>query len=146
MEGPYMPMTTRGVAAALISEAAQAHRDPTSAPMNSAVITFCVASPTFTEIHMRTSRTLFAAALPAPALDTLMPVIADLLSRAQSTWGVGPHDAALEVILLLRTMVLGPQRPCASSSSVRTEVVARLDLWRRGDLRELARRAKVLAF
>ena len=40
------------------------------------------------------------------------------------------------------TLVLGPQRSRAASSSVKTEISARLDLWRRGHLDKLALRAK----
>jgi hypothetical protein len=57
---------------------------------------------------MRTFGTQYVAALPALALGTLIPVIADLLSQAHSTRGVALRDAALETLLLFPTMVLGP--------------------------------------
>ena len=43
------------------------------------------------------------------------------------------------------TLVLGPQSPGTSSSNVKTEVITRLDLWRRGLLDELDLRSKVQA-
>ena len=94
---------------------------------------------------MRTYGTQSAAAILAHALNILTPVIVDLLSRAHSTQGFVLRDATVETLLLFPTLVLGPRRPGASSSSVRIDVVTMLDLWRRGDLHELARRAKALA-
>ena len=40
------------------------------------------------------------------------------------------------------TLVLGPQKPGASSSAVKAEIASRLDLWNRGQLDVLAARAK----
>ena len=60
-------------------------------------------------------------------------VIADLFHRSHSTRGQVLRDAAREALLLFPTYVLGPQRPGASSSAM-TEVVVRLDLWRRDEL------------
>jgi len=48
-------------------------------------------------------------------------------------------------LLLFPTLVLGPQRPGASSSSVKSEIPARLDLWRRGLIPEVTARAKAQA-
>ena len=76
---------------------------------------------------------------------SLLLVIADLLTRAFSTRGVTLRDAALEALLLFPNLELGPQRPRASSSSVKTEIAARLYMWRRGCLHELAMRTKALA-
>jgi hypothetical protein len=94
---------------------------------------------------MRTSGLQPAAALPTPSLDQLTPVIQDLLERAHSTRGVLLRDAPQEALLLFPTLVLGPQRHGASSSSVKSEITARFDLWRRGLIPELTARAKAQA-
>ena len=145
LDANWNPTCRRPLATVLAFEAAHAHRDPTSAPMNSAAFTFCATNSTFAKMHIRTSVTQIAASLPAHALDTLMQVIADLFSGTHSTRGVALRDVVLEALLLFPTLVLGPRRLGASSSSVRTEVAARLDLWRREDLYKLAKRAKALA-
>jgi hypothetical protein len=62
----------------------------------------------------------------------------DLLTNAHSSRGTILRDAAQETLLIFPTLILGPPRLGASSSSVKTEVTARLDLWRRGELLELA--------
>ena len=51
----------------------------------------------------------------------------------------------MEALLLLPSLVLGPEKPGASSSRVKIEVSAKLDLWRRGLLDGLALRDKVQA-
>jgi len=141
LDGPYMPTTTSGVSAVLSSQPTHAHLDPMSTLVSSAAVTFSAANPTFTKIHLRTSETQSAAALLAHALSILMPLIVDLLSRTHYTRRAALRDAAQETLLLFPALALGPQGPGASSSSVRIEVASRLDLWRRGDLHELARRA-----
>ena len=47
--------------------------------------------------------------------------------------------------MLFPTLVLGPQRPGALSSSVKAGISARLDLWRRGRILELTAKAKAQA-
>jgi hypothetical protein len=131
-----MPTTTTSVTASLMSEAQQTTKDPASAPVNSAAIAFCLANADYTGLHMRTSNLQSAVALPTPSLSHLTPFIQDLLERAHSTRGVLLRDAAQEALLLFPTSVLGPQRPVASSSSVKAEMIARLDLWRRGHIPE----------
>ncbi len=86
------------------------------------------------------------AALQAQTQAQLIPIISALIRRAHSTRGVILRGAAQEALLLFPTLVLGPQRLGASSFSVKTEVNTSYDLyWRRGDVKELARRAKSLA-
>ncbi len=124
LDGPYMPTTTTGVTRALMSEAQQAALDPSLVPVNSATFAFCLANVAFTAQHMRTSGLHSATALLSPCLAQLTPVIKDLLERAHSTRGVLLRDAAQEALLLFPTLVLGPQRPGVSSSSVKAEVSA----------------------
>jgi len=112
--------------------------------MNTVAITFFSANLAFTVTHISTSGMQSAATLHAPGLVMLTSLITDLLTRAHSTRGVSLRDAAQEAFLLFPTPVLGPHGPGASSSIVKTEVLAGLDLWRRGDLHELARLAKAL--
>jgi len=102
---------------ALMFEARQAATYPASAPVNSAAIAFCQANADFTSFHMRTSCLQSAAALSTPSLDQLTPIIQDLLERAHSTRGVLLRDAAHVALLLFPTLILGPQRPSASSST-----------------------------
>ena len=96
-------------------------------------------------MHMKTLGTQSAAALPTPTLRNVTPIIADLVSRAHSTRGVVLKDAAQEALLLFTTLVLGPQRSVDSTISVKTEVAASLNLWRKDQIEELALRAKGLA-
>jgi hypothetical protein len=137
MDRPYMPTTTRGITAALKSVASEARGDPSSAPLNTAAITLCQAHPEFTAKHMKTSRAQSAAALPALALTMLLPVVTNLIERsAYLTRGIQLRDDAQEALLPFPALVLGPHRLGATSSSVKTEVDARLDLWRRSLLNE----------
>ncbi len=94
----------------------------------------CNAKPEFTATHMRTSENQSADALPVPALVLLTPVIANLLTKAHSTRGNILRDAAHEAFLLFPTLVLGPQRPRASSS---VSTPKWLQDWTFGDEREL---------
>jgi len=94
LDGPFMPTTTNGFTAALMSEAQQADSDPSLAPLNSAAIAFCLANVDFASMHMRTSDLLSTATLPSPSLSLLTPVIKDLLQRAHSTRGVLLRDAS----------------------------------------------------
>ena len=47
----------------------------------------------------------------------------------------------VDLVFLFPTLVLGPHRQRSPSSVLKTEITARLDLWHRGDLTELAQRA-----
>ena len=145
LDGPFIPTTTTSGTTALLSEAYQAATNPASAPVNSSAIAFCLAIADYTCLHMRTSGMQSTTALPTPSLSTLTPAIQDLLERAHSTRGVLLRDAAQEALLLFPTLVLGPQRLGASSSSVKAEIIARLDLWRRGHIPELTTGAKAQA-
>jgi hypothetical protein len=141
-----MPTTTTGITAAMSSLNSQARLDPNSAPMHSAAIQICVKNPYFTATHMRTSGAqTTATAIPAPALSILTNVIADLLSRDCTARGTVLRDATQEVFLLFPTLVSGPRRHGASSSSVKSEVDAKLDLWRKCHIDELAICAKAQA-
>jgi hypothetical protein len=124
----YIPTTTRGVTTTVSSLALPSTEGPEFGPMHSDVIMFCAENPDFTATHMRTSGAQLSAATPALALPVLTPIIVDLLSRTSSTRGVALKDAAREAFLLFPTLVLGPQRTCASSSNVRSKVDDRLDL------------------
>jgi hypothetical protein len=124
-----MPKTTTRVTAALASEVLRANADPSSVPTNSAAVTFWLNNAEFSKNHMRTSGLRSTSALPSPALSILTPIIIyDLVHRAHSTTGVLLRDAAHEALMLFPTLVLGPKRPGASSTSVKNEVKAKLDL------------------
>jgi hypothetical protein len=87
--------------------------------VNLPIITFCGANPDFTATHMKTSGMRSAVVLPAQGLSMLLLVITDLLTRAHSTRGVSLRDAAEEALLLYPKLVIGSQRPGASSSNIR---------------------------
>ena len=101
--------------------------------------------PNFTATHMKTSRAKFAVALHAPPLTALLLLITYRAERAHSTRGTLLRDATQEALLVFPTLVFGPQRPGATSSSVKMEVNARLDPWHRGLLDDLVIRDKAQA-
>jgi hypothetical protein len=127
-DGPFMPTTTRGVTATLDSEVAHARHVPQLVPNNEADVTFCINNLDFTTTHMRSLGCQSAATMPVMAIPLLLHVIIDLLKRSHSTRGNFLLDAAHEALLLFPILVLGPQRPGASSSCVKIEVAGRLDL------------------
>ena len=94
---------------------------------------------------MRTSGAKHAVVLLAPTQEQSNPAIADLVERAHFPRGTLFRDAAMEALFLFPTLILCPQTPGASSSSVNIAVSARLELWRRGLLNEVDLRAKVQA-
>jgi hypothetical protein len=77
---------------------------------------------------MKTSRNQYAKVLAVPALKHLTSITAELYKRAYTITGVILRDAAWEAIMLFHTLVLGLQRPGASSTSGKAEISARLDL------------------
>jgi hypothetical protein len=105
-----------------------------SVPVNSTAIQLGSVNLDFTTSHIRISGIQSAATLHGPGFALLPLVIADMFHKAHSIRGPALRDAALETLLLFPTLVIGPQRPSASSSSVKTEVTPRLDLWWRGEL------------
>jgi hypothetical protein len=145
MDGHFMPTTTRGVVAGLDHPDAHARQDPPLATLHVAAIAYCTDNPDFTDIHMRTFGTQSAATLPTHAQALFILIIVDLVIRARTTRGELLRNEAQEALLFFPTSVLGPQRPGASSSSVKAEVNSRLDLWRRGHIDEQAKRAKAMA-
>ncbi len=72
----------------------------------------------------------------------MLPVLTELFNKtADITWEV-LREAAWDALFFFPTRVLGPQRPGASSTTVKAEIAARLDLWNRGRLDTLAARAR----
>jgi hypothetical protein len=72
----------------------------------------------------------------------LLLVVTELFNKAADVRREALREAAWDVLFLFPTLVLGPQKPGASSSTVISEVAARLDLWKKGHLDILAARAK----
>ena len=142
LNGPYLATTIAGVNASLSAQARVARSAPHSVPPHSAAVEFCSQHPSFTPLHMRESGCLSAVAIPTPSLAALLPVATDLFNKAADTRGENLREAAWDALFLFPTLVLGPQKPGASSSSVRAEIASRLDLWSRGQLDVLATRAR----
>ena len=142
LNGPYLATTTVGVRSSLAAQARAAKFDPGSAPPHSAAVEFCCSNPNFNLVHKRTSGCQSAVALPKPSLPVILPVITDLLTKAaDTTWDV-LREAAWGALFLFPTLVLGPQKPGASSSAVKAEMSQRLNLWHKGQLDTLATRAR----
>jgi len=55
-------------------------------------------------------------------------VVTDLYNKAADIRGEVLREAAWDALFLFPTLVVGPQKPGASSSAVKTEVATRLDL------------------
>jgi hypothetical protein len=71
-----------------------------------------------------------------------VPIITGLLNKATITRGEVLRETAWDALFLFSTLVLGPHKPGAASSTVKTEVAARLDLWNKGKFEKLSIRAK----
>jgi hypothetical protein len=142
LNGPYLATTITGVRASLTAQARSARSAPATVPPHSAAVDFCCSHPEFTPIHMRTSGCQSAVSLPKPCLSTITPVITDLLNKAADVRGEVLREAAWDALFLFPTLVLGPQKPGASTTAVKAEMTIRLDLWNKGELDILAARAK----
>jgi hypothetical protein len=106
--------------------------------MHSVVIMICVENQDFMATHMWTSGAKSGDAIPTPSLSVLTHVIADRLPRPSTTRGIALRDATQDALVLFPTLVLGPHRRDASSSNVKSEVDARLDLTTSGVEAKLA--------
>jgi hypothetical protein len=126
----------------LTTHAQQVRSDPTLAPPHSAAIEFCSTHPDFAPLHMKLSGCQSAVAIPKLCTAALLPVVTDLCDKAADTRGEVLREAAWDALFLFPTLVLGPQKPGISSSAIKSEVAARLDLWKRGLLDVLADKAK----
>jgi hypothetical protein len=142
LQGPYLATTIAGVRATLTAQAATARSAPERVPPHTAAVEFCSANPDFTPLHLRTSGCQSAVSIPKPSLHLLLPVITDLMNKAADVRGVELREAAWDALFLFPTLVLGPQKPGASTTAVKAEMAARLDLWNRGDLDTLSHRAR----
>jgi hypothetical protein len=72
----------------------------------------------------------------------LLPVVNGLFNKAVDIRGEVLREAVWDALFLFPTLVLGPQIPGASSTTVRSEIETRLDLWNKGQLDTLVARAK----
>jgi len=72
----------------------------------------------------------------------LLPGVTDPFNKAVDIRGEVLREAAWDARFLFPTLVLGPQKPGASSTAARYEIATRLDLWNKGQLDTLAARAK----
>ena len=77
---------------------------------------------------MRTSGCQKAVNLPKPSMPQLLPVVTDLMNKAVDIQGEVLREAAWDALFLFPTLVLGLQKPGASSTTVKSEIAARLDL------------------
>jgi hypothetical protein len=61
-------------------------------------------------------------ALPKPCLPVIIPVITDLMNKAADIRGEVLREAAWDALFLFPILVLGPQKPGASSSTVKVKM------------------------
>ena len=141
LNGPYLPTTMGGINAAHLDIAALAAVHPIPGLPHAPAVTYCHTTPGFATEHLRLSGTLSAASLPGPCRELITAECVKLFRLAVSTRGDALRTAAWDAVHLFPTLVMGPHRAGAPSSAVKAEVLSRLDLWHRGDLPELARRA-----
>jgi hypothetical protein len=91
---------------------------------------------------MKLSGCQSAVAIPKPSTAALLRVVTDLCDKAADTRGEVLREAAWDALFLFPTLVLGPHKFVISSSVVKTEVAARLDLWNKDLLDVFADKAK----
>ena len=143
LDGPFLSTTMVGVRATLSAHAIAAksvlHMAP---PPHAAAVEFCRENPAFTPIHLRTSGCQSVAALPNPYLQQMLPCLPEIFTKAATNRGDAQWEAVWGALFLFPTLVLGPHKVGAASSTVKTEIADRLDFWNRGQLEELAIRAK----
>jgi hypothetical protein len=131
-----------GVRAALTAQAQNAILNPDHAPLHTTTVEFCHAYPDFTPMHMRTAGCESAVAIPRPSVTTLLLVVTELFNKAADVRGKALRDAAWDTLFMFPTLVLGPQNPGASSSSIKSKIATRMDLWNKGHLDVFTTRAK----
>ncbi len=100
-------------------------------------------SPSFTMEHLRTSGLHTSTTIPGPSRALITSTVTSLFRQAVTMRGEAPRSVAWSLVFLFPTLVMGPHRPGVASSAVRSETEARIDLWQRGKLSELA--SKVLS-
>ena len=137
-----MATTIAGVKASLATQAQQTMSYPSLAPPYSAAIEFCSTHPDFAPMHMKLSGCQSSVAIPKPSTAALLHGVTHLCDKAADTRGDVLREAARDALFLIPTVVLGPHKPGISSSVVKAEVAARLDLWNRGLLDVLVDKAK----
>jgi len=141
LDGPFLPTTMGGIQAALADIARAAEAAPHPQAPHAPAINFCLANPSFTMEHLRTSGLQTSTAVPGPSRALITSTVTSLFRQAVSMRGEALRSAAWSLVFLFPTLVLGPHRPGAASSAVKAETEARIDLWHRGKLNELANRA-----
>ena len=141
LDGPYLPTTMAGIQAVLgdISRAAETAPN-LQAPLASA-IHFCMANPSFATEHLRIAGLQTSTTIPGPSRALSTSTVASLFRQAVTMRGEALRLDAWSLVFLFPTLDLGPHRPGAASSAVESETEARIDLWQRGKLIELANRA-----
>ena len=130
-----------GIQAALDDLARAASSCPIFAAPHAPALNYCLLNPSFTMDHLRTFGLQTSASLPGPSRSLVTTMATTLFRQAVNTRGGGLRIAAWSLVFLFPTLVMGPHRPGAPSSTVKAETEARIDLWQRGDLVTLASRA-----
>jgi hypothetical protein len=145
LDEPFQAISSNSVRATLEALATAARSTPTSTPMHMTSLDFGGSHPEFATNHFRSFDTQSSTSLPQPCLDLLLHVATELFSEAKTTKEVFLRKATWDIVLLLSTLALDPQRLDATSSAVKAEGITRLDLRQLGHLDELASIAKVHA-
>jgi len=141
LDGPYLLTTMGGIQDALGDIATHAVAHPFPVVPLAPVVNFCLLNPSYTVEHLRTSGAQFAASSPGPAKTIVTTIITSLFRQAVTMKGEALRTYVWSLVFLFPSIVLGPHQSGAPSSAVKAETEARLDLWRRGQLPEVARSA-----
>ena len=71
-------------------------------------------------MHMRTSGCQSAVSIPKPSVTTSLPIVTELFYKAADVRGEALREAAWDALFFFPILVLGPQKPDASSAVVKT--------------------------
>ena len=105
-----------------------AETSPNMQTPHAPAIHFCLANPSFTMEHLRTSGLQTSTTLPGPSRALITSTVTSLFRQAVTMRGEAMCSTAWSHVFLFPTLVLGPHRPGAASSSVKSETEARIDL------------------
>jgi hypothetical protein len=141
LDGPYLPTTMGDIHVTMEDIATRAATQTNPVATYIPFVNFCLLNPAFIVEHLRMSGAQFAASLPNPTKTLVTATITSLFCKAVPMRVEEIRTITWAMVFLFPSLFLGPQRPGAPSSAVKEETKARLNLWHRGDLLELARRA-----
>jgi len=113
---------------------------PSSAAPHAPAINFFLLNSVFTLDYLRTLGAQSSVSILCPSKTIVTSIVTSLFRQAVTMRGDALRIAAWSLVFLFPTLVLGPHRAGAPSSTVKAETEATIDLRTRGELRELANR------